>query len=98
MILEQISNISVLFDIYGKLLTEKQQKVIQQYVFNNFSLGEIAEMFGTTRQAVKDLLDRTIEILNNYEVKLHLVKKFNNTKILLQNSVMYNEFIKIWED
>ena len=86
MIIEQINSIALLFDFYGIMLTNMQQDVIKLYVFNNLSLSEIAEQFGTTRQAVKDLLDRSIEILNNYEHKLEFIKKYKCTQELLINT------------
>ena len=46
--------IGLLCDIYGELLTEKQQNVLDLYYNNNLSLAEVAEEIGITRQAVKD--------------------------------------------
>jgi len=46
--------IGLLCDIYGELLTEKQQNVLDLYYNQNLSLAEVAEEVGKTRQAVKD--------------------------------------------
>lgn len=46
--------IGLLCDIYGELLTEKQQNILDLYYNENLSLAEIAEIIGVTRQAVKD--------------------------------------------
>ncbi|MCI8392865.1 MAG: hypothetical protein HFJ24_01350 [Clostridia bacterium] len=46
--------IGLLCDIYGELLTEKQQNVLDLYYNQNLSLAEVAEEVGITRQAVKD--------------------------------------------
>lgn len=46
--------ISLLCDIYGELLTEKQQNILDLYYNENLSLAEVAEELGITRQAVKD--------------------------------------------
>ena len=55
-----------LYDIYGSLLTEKQQDIMRQYFCEDMSLGEIAEAVGTSRQAVYDLLKRVEVTLENY--------------------------------
>ncbi len=74
-----------LFNIYGELLTQKQQKIIESYVFNNLSLGEIAENFNISRQAVLDSVNKACMQLNNYEEKLHILKNNINIKKLLEN-------------
>lgn len=68
--------ITLMYDFYGQLLTERQQKFIELYYGNDYSLGEIAENFGVSRQAVHDTLKRTESTLKNYEDKLRLVDKF----------------------
>lgn len=50
--------IGLLCDIYGEVLTEKQQDVLDLYYDNNLSLAEIAEELGITRQAVKDSITK----------------------------------------
>ena len=46
--------IGMLLDIYGALLTDKQQDILDLYYNQNLSLAEIAEEVGVTRQAVRD--------------------------------------------
>lgn len=99
--IQEINEISKLFDFYGKLLNEKQHEVVSQYVFNNLSLAEISEIMGITRQAVKDLLDRTINLLKSYEQKLKVLEKFNKTSNLVLNNLNQSQtecFYKIWEE
>jgi len=62
-----------LYDIYGKLLTDKQRNIMEQYFYDDLSLGEIAEHSVTSRQAVYDLLKRVEQILENYEDKLQIL-------------------------
>ena len=50
--------IGLLCDIYGELLTKKQQNVLDLYYNENLSLAEIAEETGITRQAVKDSIEK----------------------------------------
>lgn len=78
MMLEKTIEISMLYDFYSQLLTEKQREMIDLYYNQDFSLGEIAEVFGVSRQAVYDTLKRTEKILYEYEEKLKLVQLFTN--------------------
>ncbi|MFD1672824.1 putative DNA-binding protein [Agrilactobacillus yilanensis] len=66
------NRINELFDFYGSLLTTKQHDYIQFYYRDDYSLGEIAETFSVSRQAVYDNIHRTEAILNDYEKKLKL--------------------------
>jgi UPF0122 protein RBAM_015800 len=77
---DNIYYLTLLFDFYGELLTEKQKSVIDLYYFNDFSLNEIAEEYNITRQAVLDMIKRTEKLLNQYESKLMLVKKYIERK------------------
>lgn len=73
--LDKTVEISMLFDYYGKLLTDKQRKIIELYYYQDLSLGEIAENLDISRQAVYDHLNRAENILKSYEDKLQLVKR-----------------------
>ena len=67
---------SLLYDFYGDLLTDHQKDVYGAYVQENFSLSEIAEDAGISRQAAFDMVKRCKAILEGYEEKLRLVEKF----------------------
>ena len=67
--------ISMLCDIYGKLLTEKQFEFINDYYNNDLSLSEIAENNNITRQAVRDIIKKGEKKLFEYEEKLLFMKK-----------------------
>lgn len=67
--------ISMLCDIYGKLLTEKQFEFINDYYNNDLSLSEIAENNDITRQAVRDIIKKGEKKLFEYEEKLLIMKK-----------------------
>ena len=67
--------ISMLCDLYGKLLTEKQFEFINDYYNNDLSLSEIAENNNITRQAVRDIIKKGERKLFEYEEKLLFMKK-----------------------
>ena len=78
--MEKIIEQGLLYDFYGELLTKHQREIYEDYVYNNFSVSEIAQEEGISRQGVHDLIKRCNKILENYEKKLQLVKKFMATK------------------
>ena len=63
---------SMLYDFYGELLNEHQKEIYED--------GEIAREEGISRQGVHDLIKRCDKILKDYEEKLHLVRKFTDTR------------------
>lgn len=65
-----------LYDFYGELLNEHQQKIFEAFVFEDLSLGEIAGEQDISRQAVFDLIKRATKKLEEYENKLHLLQRF----------------------
>lgn len=69
-----------LYDFYGELLNERQRKIYEDFVFNDLSLGEIADEEGISRQGVHDMVKRCTRTLESYEEKLHLVEKFLSAK------------------
>lgn len=78
MLLEKTTRMNFLFDFYQALLTEKQRSYMQLYYLDDLSLGEIAESYGVSRQAVYDNIRRTEAMLEEYEEKLQLLTKFKN--------------------
>lgn len=67
--------VSMLCEIYGKLLTEKQYKVLNDYYNKDLSLSEIAENYNISRQGVRDILMKGEGKLFEYEEKLAIMKK-----------------------
>lgn len=70
--LEKNTRLNALFDFYQPLLTAKQNEYLQLYYADDFSLGEIADEFEVSRQAVYDNLKRSTQLLEDYEQKLRL--------------------------
>ena len=78
--MEKIVEQAMLYDFYGELLTEHQRQIYEDVVFENLSLGEIAQEEGVSRQAVHDIVKRCDKALSEYEEKLKLVQKFIRIK------------------
>ena len=86
--LEKNVKISILLDIYGKLLTEKQYKLLDDYYNKDLSLSEIAENENITRQAVRDNLLKGENNLLEYDEKLGLlntIKEIDEIKELVNS-------------
>ena len=73
--MEKNVKISILCDLYGKLLTEKQFEFINDYYNNDLSLSEIAQNNEITRQAVRDIIKKGEKKLFEYEEKLLFMKR-----------------------
>ena len=85
---------ALLYDFYGELLTEHQKDVYEQVVLEDYSLSEIAQMKGISRQGVHDLVKRCQKILEGYEAKLHLVEKFLSVK---EKVSKIDDTLAVWE-
>lgn len=81
--IEKNNRVNLLFEFYQPLLTAKQNEYMELYYGDDYSLGEIAEEFDISRQAVYDNLRRTEKLLETYEEKLGLLRNFEvrNTMI-----------------
>ncbi|EIT85058.1 putative DNA-binding protein [Fictibacillus macauensis ZFHKF-1] len=81
--LDKTTRVNYLFDFYQSLLTSKQKNYMTLYYLDDFSLGEIAEQYSVSRQAVYDNIKRTEAMLEEYEDKLGLFSKFQEREQLL---------------
>ena len=61
---------SLLFDFFGELLTEKQREYFDLYYNEDLSLTEIAEIANISRQGVRDIIHRAETILVETEKKM----------------------------
>ena len=86
--MEKNVKISMLWQIYGKLLTEKQYEYIDYYYNNDLSLSEIAENENITRQAVRDIIKKGERKLFEYEEKLLFIRKTINQEKQIQNILL----------
>jgi len=74
------ARIALLLDCYGKMLTDKQYTAMDLYFQEDFTLSEISEQTGITRQGVWDNIRRGEKQLIEMEDRLHLVDKFSEIK------------------
>lgn len=66
---------TMLYDIYGSLLTDKQKVYFEEYYFKNLSLSELATKYNISRNAIHKQVKETINKLENYESNLKLAIK-----------------------
>lgn len=78
--MEKDIRISLLFDFYGPVLSDKIRKAVDLYHNDDLSLSEISLEMGITRQGVRDLVKRGEQRLLEYESRLKLFERFNNVK------------------
>ena len=94
--MEKNVEISLLCQLYGKLLTEKQVEFIEDYYNNDLSLSEIAENHNITRQAVRDIIKKGEKKLFEYEEKLMFMKRTLNQEKKIEKAL--SELTKIQKD
>ena len=87
--IEKTNRMNALFEFYSTLLTEKQMNYMELYYADDFSLGEIAEEYEVSRQAVYDNIKRTSKILEDYEKKLHLFSDYIVREQFLEKMTTY---------
>jgi len=82
---EKHIEVSMLCQIYGKMLTDKQYEMINDYYNNDLSLSEIAENNNITRQAVRDVIKKGENKLFELEEKLLFMKRMLNQEKQIQS-------------
>ena len=94
--MEEKVKISILCQLYGKLLTQKQYNFIDDYYNNDLSLTEIAQNNQITRQAVRDILKKGEKKLFEYEEKLLFMKRTLNQEKKIEQ--VLSELTKIQKE
>ncbi len=82
----------LLLDTYGILLTERKREILDYYYNDDYSLSEISELTGISRQGVRDSIKKSEEELYGYEAKLNIVGKYEKASELcdrLRTSVLH---------
>ncbi|MFG6349678.1 MAG: DNA-binding protein [Lachnospiraceae bacterium] len=78
--MEERLELSLLYDFYGALLKENQQRMFEASILEDYNFSEIAQDEGITRQGVYDTVKRAVKQLEMYEEKLGLVARFKEQK------------------
>ena len=85
--------ISILLDIYGSMLTDKQRNVVELYYNEDLSLAEIAEHEGITRQGVRDSIKRGESLMKSMDENLNLLdKSFNLLESLKEITALAKKY------
>lgn len=78
--LDEVVELSILYDFYGELLSDHKKGIFEDYILNDLSLSEIAELNGISRQGVYDIVKRCSKELREYESKLKHISKFDTVR------------------
>ena len=76
----QTYHMTMLFDFYGELLTERQKEFFDLYYNEDLSLAEIAENAGISRQGVRDVIVRAEAVMQEVEDKTGLIRRFEQMR------------------
>ncbi len=94
--LENKEHYQSLLIIYGKLLTDYQRTIVSEYLAEDFSLSEVSEIHGISRNAVWETIKRVFKKLDIYEKELNLSYKYHqiNNKLDIITNKENEEVIK----
>lgn len=88
-------HMTLLYDFYGELLTDKQREYFDLYHNEDLSLSEIADNVGITRQGVRDIIVRAENILSETEQKTGLVRRFEEIQTTLSKALSLTASLKL---
>ncbi len=80
-------DLAFLADFYGGLLTEHQRRVLELHCEEDFSLAEIAQEVGISRQAAHESLSRAAAKLNAMEEALGVASRFRRMEAGLDEAL-----------
>lgn len=81
----QAYRMSMLYDFYGELLTDRQKEFFDLYYNDDLSLAEIAENYGISRQGVRDVIVRAETYMNEIEDHTGLLKRFLDMRLRVES-------------
>ncbi len=99
MSIEKNIRVNKLLDLYGGLLTERQRDMLTEYYANDYSLAEISEIKGISRQAVLDSIRQGTDALEKYETVLRLYAKISRIEDMKTgDSDIVDKILDVLED
>lgn len=75
---EKDLGISEYLDLYGNILDDRQLQIMDMYFNEDYSLSEISEITGITRQGVSESVRKSSKRLREMEGKLHLKERLES--------------------
>ena len=87
--------ISLLNQIYGSVLTERQRAVLERFYDCDCSLGEIAQEFCISRQAVMDAVKKGSETLLKMELKIGFLSVKQQLSDCIEQLKTTDDIVKI---
>ena len=72
----QTYHMTMLYDFFNELLTDRQREFFDLYYNEDLSLSEIAENSGISRQGVRDVIVRAESIMQDMEDKTGVIRRF----------------------
>lgn len=88
---EKNMRMSYLLDFYGELLDEHILGVMKAYYYDDLSLSEIASGEGISRQGIRHLIKKGEEMLEFYDSKLALVKRYEELSSVCESLARISE-------
>ena len=85
---------TMLFDFYGELLTERQKEFFDLYYNEDLSLAEIAENYGISRQGVRDVIVRAEAAMSEIEDRTGIIRCFLRCREAVSNAEQAAEAIE----
>lgn len=76
----QTYRMTMLFDFFGELLTERQREFFDMYYNEDLSLSEIADNTGISRQGVRDVIVRAETLMQEMEDKTGIVRRYEEQR------------------
>lgn len=89
--MEKNLELSLLCDIYGSLLSQKQREALDLYYNEDLSLSEIANQVGISRQGVRDQIKHGEKLLLEFEENLGLLKKQSKLESIITDAEQLNK-------